>query len=62
MSRKVIDCREFPGDCMLTLAGSEEELFRAGVEHMISIHGAKDTPELREQVRSAMKEEVESIA
>ena len=57
MGRKVIDCRDFPGDCTLLIAGEEEEVLRAGAEHSISVHGAEDTPELREQVRLVMKDE-----
>jgi quercetin dioxygenase-like cupin family protein len=57
MSRKTIDCRNFPGECAMTLSGPEEELLEAGVEHMISVHRAADGPELRRQVQTAMSEE-----
>ena len=60
MSRKVADCREFPSEsgCTLTISGEEEEVVRAASEHAVSVHGHEDTPELREQVRGMLKDEV----
>jgi len=54
------DCRRWPSEsnCSLTIIGEEEEVIRAGAEHAASVHGHEDTPELREQVRSMLKEEV----
>ncbi len=59
MSRKVADCREFPSEskCTLTIAGEEEEVLRAASEHAVSVHGHQNTPELREQIRSMLKDE-----
>jgi predicted small metal-binding protein len=59
MARKYIDCREHPDDtgCTLYLSGEEEELLRAVAEHAASVHGMEDTPEVREQFRSMLKEE-----
>lgn len=58
-SRKVVDCRLFPSEnnCTLTLSGTEEEVLKAATEHAVSSHGHADTPELREQLRAAMKGE-----
>lgn len=58
--RKVADCREFPSEsnCTLTISGEEEEVVRAASEHAVSVHGHSDSPELREQVRSTLKDEV----
>ena len=59
MTRKYIDCREYPSDmnCTFTLAAdSEKELLEAAVQHAIAIHGHKDTPEFREQLRGLFKE------
>jgi len=59
MTRKYIDCREYPSDmnCTLTLAAdSEKELLEAAVQHAIAVHGHKDTPEFREQLRGLFKE------
>jgi predicted small metal-binding protein len=64
MSRKVADCRRFPSEsnCSLTISGEEEEVVRAASEHAVSVHGHEDTPELREQVRSMLEEEVAAPA
>ncbi|MER0478778.1 DUF1059 domain-containing protein [Streptomyces sp. Edi2] len=58
--RKKIDCRDQPSEmnCTLVIAGEEEEVLRAASEHAVSVHGHQDSPELREQIRAAMKDEV----
>jgi hypothetical protein len=58
--RKVADCREFPSEsnCTLTISGEEDEVVRAASEHAVSVHGHDDSPELREQVRSTLKDEI----
>ena len=60
MSRKVADCREFPSEmnCTLTIAGEEEEVLIASVHHAITVHKHEDVPELREQLRAMLKDEV----
>ena len=60
MARKYIDCREMPSEsnCDLAMAGSEEHLVEAAVTHAVTAHQHEDTPELREEIRTAMKEEV----
>ena len=60
MTRKVIDCRDFPSEtnCTLTISGREFEVLQASAEHAVSTHGHSDGPELREQLRSMMKDEV----
>jgi predicted small metal-binding protein len=64
MSRKVADCREFPSEsgCTLTITGEEDEVVRAASEHAASVHGHEDTPELREQVRGMLRDEVAAPA
>lgn len=57
MSRKIFDCREIPGECTLTISGEEDEVISAQAEHAIAVHGEKDTPELREQIRAHLKDE-----
>jgi predicted small metal-binding protein len=44
--------------CSLTISGEEDEVVRAASEHAVSVHGHEDTPELREQVRGMLKDEV----
>jgi hypothetical protein len=59
MGRKYIDCREMPSDnnCDLVIAGSEHHVLDAAVTHAVTAHKHEDTPELREQLRGALKEE-----
>jgi predicted small metal-binding protein len=61
MARKVIDCREFPSEMNCTIAiaaDTADELVEVAVAHAIDTHGHDDTPELREQLRGAIKEGV----
>jgi predicted small metal-binding protein len=62
MSRKFVDCREFPSDsrCTLKISGEEEEVMRAAVAHAADVHGHKDDPELRDWVRKSMRDERET--
>lgn len=56
--RVIIDCRTFPGSkCSVTIAGTEEEVLALAVTHAVAAHGEKETPELRAQLRSMLKEE-----
>ena len=60
MARKFIDCREYPSEmnCTVTIfADSDEELLEAAVQHAVAVHDHEDTPELREQLRQAFREE-----
>jgi predicted small metal-binding protein len=59
MGRKFVDCREMPSEsnCSLYISGTEEEVVRAAAEHAASVHGHEDTPELRDEIRKAMKDE-----
>jgi predicted small metal-binding protein len=58
-SRKSIDCRNYPSDknCSLKMSGTEEEVLAAAVQHAVSAHGHPNSPELREQIKSMLKEE-----
>ncbi len=57
--RKVADCRKMPSDsnCSVTIAGREEELMPLVVHHATTVHGHKDTPELREEIRKNLTDE-----
>jgi predicted small metal-binding protein len=59
MSRKVMDCREMPSEkgCTLTIAGEEDEVMRAAVQHAVDAHGHHDSPEFREELRHALKDD-----
>lgn len=59
MTRKYIDCRNYPSDMNCTLAiaaDSEKELLEAAVQHAVSVHGHKDTAEFRKQLKELFKE------
>jgi predicted small metal-binding protein len=62
--RKVADCREMPSEsgCTLTISGQEEEVVRAAAEHAASVHGHDDSPQLREEIRSMLKDEATATA
>jgi len=57
--RKVADCRQFPSEknCTLTIAGTEDEVLEVAVQHAITAHGHKNTPELRNEIRAMLKDE-----
>jgi predicted small metal-binding protein len=57
--RKSIDCRHYPSDknCSLKISGTEGEVLDAAVQHAVSAHGHKNSPELREQIKSMLKDE-----
>lgn len=59
MTRKYIDCREFPSDINCTVAiaaDSENELMEIAVQHAVSAHHHEDTPQLRQQLRQLFKD------
>jgi cytochrome P450 len=64
MTRKVADCRDFPSEtaCTLTISGTEMEVIQAAAEHAVSTHGHTDGPELRDQIRGMLKDEVPASA
>ena len=58
MQRKFVDCRAFPSKKKCTVAISadtEDELLEVAVQHAVAVHGHKDTPELRNTIRSLMQ-------
>ena len=59
MTRKYIDCREFPSDknCSVAIAAdTEAELLDAAAQHAVAVHGHKDSAELRIQLRKLFKD------
>lgn len=59
MGRKFIDCRDYPSEmnCSVAIAAdSEKELLDAAVQHAVAVHGHKDTPEFRENLRHVIKD------
>ncbi len=59
MPRKYVDCSEMPSDskCTLKIAGEENEVVRAAALHAADVHGHRDTPELRDMIRKALKDD-----
>jgi predicted small metal-binding protein len=59
--RKSIDCRNHPSEknCSLKISGTENEVLDAAVQHAVSAHGHENSPELREQIKSMLKNENE---
>jgi hypothetical protein len=58
-TRKIIDCRNFPGDkpCSIAISGTEEEVWELAVLHADSVHGHQGTAEFRQQLGSMLEEE-----
>jgi predicted small metal-binding protein len=56
--RKSIDCRDYPSDknCSLKISGTEDEVLDAAVQHAVSAHGHENTAELRDQIKSMLKD------
>ena len=59
VQRKSIDCRDYPSEknCSLKISGTEEEVLDAAVQHAASVHGHKNTAELRAQIKQMLKDE-----
>lgn len=59
MTRKYIDCREYPSEmnCSVAIsADNDDELLDAAVQHAVAVHQHQDSPELRQQIRQLIKE------
>lgn len=58
MTRKIVDCREIPNEvgCTLALTGEPDEVVEAAARHAVEVHGHEDSAELRDMVRSGMRD------
>lgn len=56
MSRKVFDCREWPGECTLAISGEGDEVVEAQLLHVVEAHGQENSPKLRELIRASLKD------
>jgi predicted small metal-binding protein len=59
MARKYIDCRLFPSDTKCSIAISADtvdEVVDAAAQHAVAVHKHEDSPQLRQQIRSSVKE------
>jgi predicted small metal-binding protein len=61
MSRKYIDCRENTdpeNKCTVAIsADTDDEVLETAVQHGITAHGMQDSPDLRKELRTWIKEE-----
>jgi predicted small metal-binding protein len=57
-NRKAVDCRLYPSEkgCTLRIEGTEDEVLEAATQHAVTAHGHTNSPELREQIRSILKD------
>lgn len=58
MGRKFVDCRETTSvmNCSVAIsADSDKELLEATMQHVVAVHGHKDTPELRAMIMKSFK-------
>ena len=44
------------------MSGTEEEVLDAAVQHAVSAHGHKNSPELRDQIKSMLKDEADWVS
>jgi hypothetical protein len=60
-NRKSIDCRDHPSEknYSLKISGTEAQVLDTAVQHAVSAHGHEGTPALREQIKSALKDEAD---
>jgi hypothetical protein len=63
-TRKVIDCRRFPAEkpCSIAISGTEDDVMELAVLHATTVHGHADSPELRQQIRSMLEDDVEAAS
>lgn len=55
--RYYIDCRENPSNskCSLYISGKLSEVLNESVLHAVEVHGHKNTPELRKEIRKLIQ-------
>lgn len=56
MSRKIFDCRDWPGECTVAISGEEDEVIETQALHAVTVHGQADTDELRDLIRRSLKD------
>jgi predicted small metal-binding protein len=59
--RKAVDCRLYPSEkgCTLRIEGTEDEVLEAATQHAVTAHGHTNSPELREQIKTLLKDAAE---
>ncbi len=58
-SRKIEECRLFlpKGPFDIAASASEEELLNIAVQYAVNAHGHRDTPALRDELRSMLRQQ-----
>ena len=51
MARFIADCSY----CTIVIIGDEEEVVQTASDHVVSMHGLADNPELRERIRATLQ-------
>lgn len=63
--RMSYDCRDHQDtvtDCSVKIsADTEDEVLKSAVQHVVSVHGTKDAPELRERIRLSIREDLTEV-
>src|SRR5689334_21978611 len=56
-----MDCRTVPSEsnCSVVISGEEDEVLELAAAHAIASHGHTDGPELRDDLRGALRDEQE---
>lgn len=59
-----MDCRAMPSDrhCTVVISGEEDEVLDLATRHAVDAHGHSDGDDLRQSIRSAIRDEQELIA
>jgi hypothetical protein len=54
-----MDCRTMPSEsnCTVVISGEEDEVLELAAAHAVSSHGHEDGPELREALRTSLRDE-----
>lgn len=56
-----MDCRSLPSEsnCSVVISGEEDEVLQLAAAHAVASHGHADGPELRDELRRALRDEQE---
>jgi len=56
-----MDCRSMPSEsnCSVVISGEEDEVLELAAAHAVATHGHVDSPELRAELRAALRDEEE---
>ena len=63
-AREVFHCRWFlsKNPCDFEISGTEDDVLNSAVRHLVQAHRHRDTPELRDELLSSLREEDDAKA